>query len=193
MNLPPVRIKIIGRVKIQDKLTKEVIIEKNNAIHAKNMSVAIARGLTNKSNSFIRSMKFGNGGTVPTEGTDVIFKAPNIDGNDLYNPTYEEVLDSTDPDFETGNYITYQEDGDLFQVIICVVNISSNQPGTQLATGQQLIDNKTNEFAFDELGLFTRDNKMLTHVIFPPRLKTQGKELIITYSLTIIVTDEMET
>ena len=192
MSLSKMHFKAHGRIKIQDKSTNEILIEKDNAIHVKNMSTIIARGLTRKPNAFINSIKFGNGGTVPAEGINVTFKSPNIMGNDLYNPIHEEIIESSNPDFETGNYLTFQEDGDLFPVVICIVNISANQPSNQLPAGQLLVDNMSNEFAFDELGLFTNDGKMLSHVIFPPRLKTQGKELLFTYTITIIATDEIE-
>jgi hypothetical protein len=195
MSLSKFKLKVKGRVRILDISTNQIILDVHNAIHEQNMATAVARGLTGGANSYIHSVRFGNGGTVPTEGTQVTFKSPNVFQKNaaLYNQTHVEVLNSTSPDFETGNFLTFQEDEDLFPIVICLATISADQPNGQLPPGQELIDNTSNQFAFDELGLFTADNKMLSHVIFPPRLKTAGKELIMSYTLTIITEDEVET
>jgi len=189
MNLSNLRVKVHGHLQIKDKSSGSILLEKDNAIHGKNMSLAIARGLTNKPNSFIDSMRFGNGGTIPTAGAEVNFKSPNVlqPNATLYNQTYQET-------FAPGNsnFLIYEEDADLYPVIVCQVTLSANEPTNQLGSSSLIDNNKDNQFAFDEIGLFSADNKMLSHVIFSPRLKVQGKELVFTYTLTVIATDEVE-
>lgn len=190
MNLSKMHVNVRGDLQI--KSSGQIIDQVSNAVHGRNMSLAIARGFSRAPNSFIHSMRFGNGGTIPTAGTEVTFKSPNvIDSNaGLYNQTYQETFE---PGNTNGNFLIYQEDADLFPVVICQVTLSSNQPLNQPPSGALLENNKSNQFAFDEIGLFTQDNKMLSHVIFNPRLKVEGKELVFTYTLTIFATDEVET
>ena len=54
---------IKGHIKIFDPETKEVYIDKNNAIHYENMSIALADSVGNRGNGWIYEMSFGNGGT----------------------------------------------------------------------------------------------------------------------------------
>lgn len=191
MSLSNLRIKIKGHVLIRDKFTHEVLLDTENAIHTKNMALALVKGLTklDTNNCFIHSMKFGNGGTLDNQTSGYTLKSPNVDNPNatLYNQTYEEILNPSSAGYETGNYITYQNDPDVFPVIVCVAEISSSQPSSQLGAEATVESNMNNEFAFDELGLFTKDGKMLSHVTFPPRLKTAGKQQIVTYTLTLLL------
>ena len=52
-----------GHIKIHDPKTGEVIIDKRNAIHYENMSIALAESLSNSGEGWIHEMSFGNGGT----------------------------------------------------------------------------------------------------------------------------------
>lgn len=189
MNLSKMRIQMRGHLQI--KSSGQILVDEDNAIHGRNMSLAIARGMTRSPSNFIHTMRFGNGGTVPSAGTEVTFKSPNViePNSTLYNQTYQETFE---PGNTNGNFLIYQEDADLFPVIICQVTLAANQPINQLATAALLENNKDNQFAFDEIGLFTQDGKMLSHVIFPPRLKVDGKELVFTYTISVFATDEVE-
>ena len=53
-----------GHIKIFDPESGEEFVNKTNAIHYENISVALAQNLSNKAQSFIYEMHFGNGGTA---------------------------------------------------------------------------------------------------------------------------------
>ena len=53
-----------GHIKIFDPETKEVFIDKRNAIHYENMSVAMVNSLSNQGQGWIYQMAFGSGGTT---------------------------------------------------------------------------------------------------------------------------------
>jgi hypothetical protein len=121
----------------------------------------------------------------------IAFQPPNVTGPtaDLYNSTYTEVIDEAQTGTPTENSVTYQESPapDDTTIVICTATIAPGEPA-----GQDLTDSPPNadpeaQFAFDELGLFTSDDKLLTHIIFSPILKTANRELVITYTLTISV------
>ena len=55
-------IHIEGHIKIHDPVSKEIYINKRNAIHYENISVALATSMINNGQGFIYKMAFGNGG-----------------------------------------------------------------------------------------------------------------------------------
>lgn len=190
--------KVKGHVHISDRATGEVLLDKKNAIHNKNMALALARGLANEpvdvgsgiGRHQIYKIKFGKGGSTITSGNQITYQPPNVTGSyaDLYYPTYEEVVDEGQSGTPSENSVTYQQnDVDNSCIVIVTATIASGEPN-----GQDLTDSPPNpdpeaQYAFDELGLFTYDNKLLTHIIFSPILKTASRELVITYTLTISV------
>ena len=52
--------KIEGFVKIHDPVSGEVLVDKKNAIHYENMSVAMAQCLADRNLGYIYQMAFGN-------------------------------------------------------------------------------------------------------------------------------------
>lgn len=199
MNSSKLTTKVTGHVQIADKNSGEVLLSKYNAVHKKNMAIAIARGLSNEAadpTSGIRlnhifRIKLGNGGSNIDSMNMITYLPPNVTSAaaDLYNPTYTEVIDESQSNTPAENSVTYQESPapDLTTIVICTATIAAGEP-----SGQDITDTPGNpdpeaQFAFDELGLFTYDNKLLTHIIFSPILKTSNRELVITYSLTISV------
>ena len=54
-------IHIQGHIKIHDPESGEILINKRNAIHYENMSIALAESLGNSGESWINAMAFGNG------------------------------------------------------------------------------------------------------------------------------------
>lgn len=89
-----------GHVHIEDDLGN-VLLDKCNAIHSRNLARVVARALSNEHNYFIHRMAFGNGGTVIDAAYNVVYKTPN-DGflpdvatwdSRLYNETYSEIVD----------------------------------------------------------------------------------------------------
>ena len=83
-------IKMEGHIKIWNPVTGEVIVDKRNAIHYENMSIALANSLANKSTGFVHEMAFGNGGTTVDPTGIITYLTPNTTGTNasLYNQTY---------------------------------------------------------------------------------------------------------
>ena len=50
-----------GHIRIHDPKTGEVFVDKSNAIHYENLSIALAQSLADRNLGFIYSMAFGNG------------------------------------------------------------------------------------------------------------------------------------
>jgi hypothetical protein len=185
-----------GHVLIKDGKTGEVLLDKNNAVHNKNMALAIARGLANADaadaigNHQVYKIKLGNGGSDIDSLLGITYLPPNITGDtaDLYNPTYFEILDEEQTGTPSENTVSHlPSPTDDTSIVIATATIAAGEP-----TGQDLSDtppdpNPNSQYAFDELGLFTYDDKLLTHIIFSPILKTSNRELVITYTLTISV------
>ena len=104
MIIQPGLAKIEGFVKIHDPVSGEVIVDKKNAIHYENISVAMAQTLSNRDLGWIYSMAFGNGGSSVDPTGVITYLPPNTTGQnaDLYNQTYSKVVDdnsanNTDP------------------------------------------------------------------------------------------------
>ena len=189
-----------GHVKITDNATGEVLMDKHNAIHPKNMATAIARGLANSPNYQIYKLKLGNQGTYVDGTLQIIFRPPTTTGDtaDLYNPTYVEIVDDANVGVGVGNSVTFTNvpASTNTRVIITAVissNEAINNPTDQ--SGPSL--NPEGTFFFDELGLFTQETSgtllvgtgelMLSHLIFSPIEHTGNRELTIVYTLTISV------
>jgi hypothetical protein len=86
-----------GHIKIFDPETKEVFIDKRNAIHYENMSVAMVNALSNQGFGTIYEMSFGSGGTIVDPTGLISYLTPNTIGvnSSLYNQTYTKVVDQT--------------------------------------------------------------------------------------------------
>jgi hypothetical protein len=192
-------IKVKGHVRIVDKHTGEVLLDKNNAVHNKNMAIAIARGLSNEppdttyniGKHQIFKIKLGNGGSTINSSNEITYLAPNVTGAtaDLWSPTYEEQVDESIASTPSENSVTYQESPAPSEttVVIVTATIAAGEPSGQDLTDSPGDPDPNAQYAFDELGLFTFDNLLLTHIIFSPILKTANRELVITYTLTISV------
>ena len=97
--------KIEGFVKIHDPVTGEVLVDKKNAIHYENISLAMAQTLSDRNTGYIYEMAFGNGGSSVDPTGVITYLPPNTTGQnaDLYNQTYAKVVDDnsaadTDPE-----------------------------------------------------------------------------------------------
>lgn len=185
-------IHIEGHIKIYDPKTQEVFINKRNAIHYENMSVALAESIANAGQGFIYEIAFGNGGTTVDPTGIITYLTPNSTGTSatLYNETYSKVIDdrsvtNLDPvrnKIET-RHVTGTNYTDVF--ITCLLDYGEPQ-------GQDAFDNTTNnnsDFVFDELGLRsyspTGSGKLLTHVIFHPVQKSLNRLIQVDYTVRI--------
>lgn len=208
---------VTGHVTISDRGTGEVLLDKTNAIHPKNMATAIARGLSNSANQQIFKIKFGNRGTYINGTQQIVFNPPITTGDtaDLYNPTYAEIVDDLATGVGVGNSVTFTNipaSTSTRVIVSCVIsanegfeNPNDTTNDGQIATGLGVPlggnDGATNNVAspyfFDELGLFTKETSgslldglnemMLSHLIFSPIEHTGNRELVVVYSLTISV------
>jgi len=181
---------VTGHVLIQDTVTKEILVNKKNAIHQENMSIALAKSLANKSDGPIYSMFFGNGGSTVNGLGIITYLPPNISGvtANLYNPTYFEVVDDN-RSAPTGNgmVVTHTQNA-LFSDIIVTTVLGFGEPA-----GQSSFDDATSteqQFVFDEIGLksFNSDPNaglLLTHVIFNPIQKSLNRSIEVQYTIRI--------
>jgi hypothetical protein len=185
-------IHIEGHIKIYDPKTQEVFINKRNAIHYENMSVALAESIANAGQGFIYEIAFGNGGTTVDPTGIITYLTPNSTGTSatLYSETYSKVIDdrsvtNLDPvrnKIET-RHVTGTNYTDVF--VTCLLDYGEPQ-------GQDAFDNTTNnnsEFVFDELGLRSYNpagtGKLLTHVIFHPVQKSLNRLIQVDYTVRI--------
>ena len=184
---------IQGHIRIFDPLTQETFVDKRNAIHYENMSIALAQSLANTNLGYIFQMAFGNGGSSVDPTGVITYLPPNVTGSnaDLYNETYAKVVDqnsalNTDP---TRNKMTVlHTSGQVYTDILVSCLLDYGEPA-----GQQAFDNSTNfngEYVFDELGLkawegATDDLMLITHVIFHPVQKSLNRQIQIDYTVRI--------
>ena len=105
MIIQPGLCKIEGFVKIHDPKTGEVLVDKKNAIHYENISLAMAQTLSDRNVGYIYEMAFGNGGSSVDPTGVITYLPPNTTGQNagLYNETYSKVVDdnsaaNTDPE-----------------------------------------------------------------------------------------------
>lgn len=183
---------IEGHIKIHNPESGEVFINKRNAIHYENISIALAQSLANSGQGFVYEMAFGNGGTAVDPTGIVTYLTPNSTGSNasLYNETYSKVVDdrssnNTDP---TRNFIeTRHVTGTNYTDVFVTCLLDYGEP-----SGQQAFDNSNNNsglYVFDELGLksysTTGNSLLLTHVIFHPVQKSLNRLIQIDYTVRI--------
>lgn len=194
----PFVVKIQGHVKIHEYETVEdfeqrqnsnILLNKRNAVHRENASILIARGITHRPNGSIFYMYFGNGGATIDPLGNVVLNPPNVTGAaDLYNPTFFEAVDDSQGAPE-GNMMSVRHiNGSLYSDadIRCV--IGKNEPFTQQPSDTVgPIDLNTEPFSFNEIGLKTADNLLITHITFTPILKDAQRIIEIVYTLRISV------
>ena len=185
--------KIEGFVKIYDPNSGEVLVDKKNAIHYENISIAMAQTLSNRDLGYIYLMAFGNGGSSVDPTGVITYLPPNTTGQnaDLYNQTYQKVVDdnsAADTDPENNKLTVLHTSGNLYTDILVSCLLDYGEPPTQ-----QAFDNSTNfngEYVFDELGLKSWNGsssnlRLITHVIFHPVQKSLNRQIQIDYTLRI--------
>ena len=193
MIIQPGLAKIEGFVKITDPNSGEVIVDKKNAIHYENISIAMAQTLSDRNLGYIYEMAFGNGGSAVDPTGVITYLPPNTTGQnaDLYNETYVKVVDDnsaadTDPTYNKMTVL--HTSGNVYTDILVNCLLDYGEPA-----GQQAFDNSTNfngEYVFDELGLkcwngSATDLRLITHVIFHPVQKSLNRQIQIDYTLRI--------
>lgn len=182
-----------GHIKIHDPESGEVLIDKRNAIHYENMSIALAESLANAGQGPIYKMAFGNGGTSVDPTGIITYLTPNSTGTNasLYSKTFDKVVDdqagdNTDP---VRNKIeTRHVSGTNYTDILVTCLLDYGEP-----SGQDAFDAATDTqslYVFDELGLISQgptgtDGRLLTHVIFHPVQKSLNRLIQIDYTVRV--------
>lgn len=183
-----------GHIKIHDPNTGQVFVNKRNAIHYENFSLALAQSIGNFGQGWISEMAFGNGGTS-VDPTGVITYLPtNTSGSNsaLYNQTYYKIVDNNstynlDP---TRNKVEIRHTaGTVYSDIFITCTLDYGEP-----SGQQAFDNTTNindTYVFDELGIKVWNGSavdagnLITHVIFHPIQKSLNRLIQIDYTIRV--------
>lgn len=185
-------IHIEGHIHIHDPVNKVTLINKRNAIHYENMSIALASAVANSGQGSIYQMAFGNGGTTVDPTGIITYLTPNSSGANasLYNQTYAKVVDdrssnNVDPtrNFIETRHVTGTNYTDIF--VSCLLDYGE-------PADQQAFDNSTSTqdaYVFDELGLVSYNpngnGMLLTHVIFNPVQKSLNRLIQIDYTVRI--------
>jgi hypothetical protein len=181
-----------GHIKIFDPQNGEVFIDKRNAIHYENMSVAMVQSLGNQGLGTVFSMAFGTGGTVVDPTGLITYLTPNTVGvnSSLYNQTYVKVVDQNSPtnlDPVRNKMEIRHVSGATYSDILISCLLDYGEP-----TDQEAFDNSVDlsgNFVFDELGLKSYDpngdGKLLTHVVFHPVQKSLNRLLQIDYTIRV--------
>jgi len=181
-----------GHIKIYDPETQEVYVNKRNAIHYENFSLALVNSVSNMGYGMISNMSFGNGGSRVDPTGIITYLTPNTIGTNatLYNETYTKIIDASntanvDP---TRNYMeTRHILGNTYTDLLVSCLLDFGEP-----SGQNAFDNSANldgKYVFDELGLKGADAAgnlvLLTHVIFHPVQKSLNRMIQIDYTIRI--------
>jgi hypothetical protein len=182
-----------GHIKIHDPETKEVFVDKRNAIHYENMSVAMVNSLSNQGYGTVYQMIFGTGGTTVDPTGLITYLTPNTVGvnSGLYNQTYQKVVDQNaieNQDPIRNKMQIRHISGATYSDILISCLLDYGEP-----LDQEAFDNSVDmngSFVFDELGLKslgpnTADGKLLTHVIFHPVQKSLNRLLQIYYTIRV--------
>lgn len=188
--------KITGHVIIKDGETGEIFVDKNNAIHPENMSIAIAKSLARRDDGWILEMHFGNGAAAVNNVGVVTYLPPNTIGQtaNLYNPTYYKVINQMSPlnQDTSKNFIEIlHTTNEVFTDIKITATLDFGEPADQAA-----FDNESSTegvYVFDELGLKAAPELgesagtglLLTHVVFHPVLKSLNRIIEIVYTIRI--------
>lgn len=181
-----------GHIKIYDPETQKVYIDKRNAIHYENMSIALAESLSNAGQGFIYEMAFGNGGTSVDPTGIITYLTPNSTGTNatLYNQTYKKVVDersvnNTDP-VRNKTEVRHLSGTNYTDILVSCL-LDYGEPN-----GQDAFDTastQSNNYVFDELGLrsYSADGngRLLTHVIFHPVQKSLNRLIQIDYTVRV--------
>ena len=174
-----INVQAIGTLKISDKETGTVLVDKRNAIHPGNMAYILASALGGKptsvnssgSSPYINWMAFGNGGSSST--TTISYRSPRVfttyDGlpitssnSTLYSKTYQQEVVSTvyapGEDMGGGNLVPENTSKVNFKVEMShddyeAMQQLSDPSITTPATDSSTDTNSVTAFTFDEIGL----------------------------------------
>ena len=210
-----IKSQVVGTLKIYDKESGDILVQKKNAIHPGNMAYvwlrlwqANATSVSSGTAPHINWMQFGSGGSTST--TTLSYRSPRVyptydqlaitaSNSSLYEPKYEQL---------TTNIVYYPgEDmgaGEIVPNNTAKVKYSVNLTHADYATavGETIPPSDSSAssaqveaFTFDEIGLMAgvtdsgaldkTKTLMLTHVTFHPVLLAANRTIVIDYTVTI--------
>ena len=181
-----------GHIKIHDPESGAVFVNKRNAIHYENMSIALAESVANQGQGFINSMAFGNGGTSVDPTGIITYLTPNSTGTNasLYNQTFTKIVDDrsvSNLDPQRNKIETRHVNGTNYTDVVVTCLLDYGEPN-----GQDAVDGASASdslYVFDELGLVSYApsgaGKLLTHVIFHPVQKSLNRLIQIDYTVRV--------
>ena len=205
---------VIGTLKIFEKETGEILVQKRNAIHPGNMAYVIASALAGSATSvnsdgaapYINWMAFGNGGSSPT--TTVAYRSPRVfsvydqlpitsSNSTLYTKTYQQKITDVEvyyPGQEMDNEEVIPNNTSKINFRITVDHDKFAEMQDSTIPESDNTENK--EFTIDEIGLlsgvtngdeYLEEDKtlMMTHVTFHPVLLSANRTIVIDYTITI--------
>ena len=181
-----------GHIKIHDPESGAVFVNKRNAIHYENMSIALAESVANQGQGFISSMAFGNGGTSVDPTGIITYLTPNSTGTNasLYNQTFTKIVDDrsvSNLDPQRNKIETRHVNGTNYTDVVVTCLLDYGEPNGQDATDTASASDSL--YVFDELGLVSYASsgtgKLLTHVIFHPAKKSLNRLIQIDYTVRV--------
>ena len=181
-----------GHIKILDPESGAVFVNKRNAIHYENMSIALAESVANQGQGFISSMAFGNGGTSVDPTGIITYLTPNSTGTNasLYNQTFTKIVDDrsvSNLDPQRNKIETRHVNGTNYTDVVVTCLLDYGEPNGQDATDTASASDSL--YVFDELGLVSYASsgtgKLLTHVIFHPVQKSLNRLIQIDYTVRV--------
>ena len=181
-----------GHIKIHNPESGAVFVNKRNAIHYENMSIALAESVANQGQGFISSMAFGNGGTSVDPTGIITYLTPNSTGTNasLYNQTFTKIVDDrsvSNLDPQRNKIETRHVNGTNYTDVVVTCLLDYGEPNGQDATDTASASDSL--YVFDELGLVSYASsgtgKLLTHVIFHPVQKSLNRLIQIDYTVRV--------
>ena len=181
-----------GHIKIHDPESGAVFVNKRNAIHYENMSIALAESVANAGQGFISSMAFRNGGTSVDPTGIITYLTPNSTGTNasLYNQTFTKIVDDrsvSNLDPQRNKIETRHVNGTNYTDVVVTCLLDYGEPNGQDATDTASASDSL--YVFDELGLTSYASsgtgKLLTHVIFHPVQKSLNRLIQIDYTVRV--------
>ena len=185
------RLSIEGHLKIIDPDSGVVLAKRRNAINFENFSVSIANLLANNTGSTgtygIRTMRFGDGGTIIDGGGHLTYKTPNstIVSGALHNQTYSQTVDDNITGSVDNQVVVSHTANTDYSDIVVTCTVDTGYP-----EGSDFTDvSNTDDYVFDEIALYNANDDMLTHVIFSPVTKQDTNRIQVEYTIRIRTTE----
>jgi hypothetical protein len=171
-----IKSQVVGTLKIYDKESGEVLVQKKNAIHPGNMAYVLASAMGGKATSvnssgsapYINWMQFGKGGSTST--TTLSYRSPRVyptydqlsisaSNASLYVPTYEQETINTvyypGEDMGAGSIVPNNTAKVKFSVDVSHTDYATAVSGTIPTSDSSATSTQAEQFTFDEIGLLS--------------------------------------